>query len=416
MVMLSHLRHFALVDARQRHTQVADFAVALLEGDYPPVTHLFFHTPDKQLLALPWGAVRTVDWRARQITIADLAAGQEAPPESLRHTVLLSHDILDALILDLQNRRATRANDLWLEEGDGKLLLRAADTGVWAVLRRLSRGRYGQVQTGGLADWKYIEFLRGDPHAVRAGAGYHRRITRLPSGEIAHLTDLLPYPHAAELLTLLPDPIAADTLEALPRTRQLQIFEELEEDQGLRLLELMAPDIATDLVSCLNPQTARRYLNQLSRRQSERIMELLLYPADSAGGIMTNDVVRLPARLTVKEARQALHNQLRGPDFVYFIYVVEDEKTRRLRGVLTLRHLLIAEEERRVEEIMNAYLIILPAFEPVRAVAYRVINSHLAALTVVGQEGRLLGVVTVDAAVTRVTPESWSAQAPRIFS
>jgi magnesium transporter len=416
MVMLSHLRHFALVDAHQRYTQVADFAVALLEGDYPPVTHLFFHAPDKQLLALPWDAVRTVDWRARQITIADLAAGREAPPESLRHAVLLNHDILDALILDLQNRRATRANDLWLEEGDGKLLLRAADTSVRAVLRRLSRGRYGQVQTSELVDWKYIEFLRGDPHAVRAGAGYHRRITRLPPGEVAHLTDLLPYLHAAELLTLLPDPVAADTLEVLPLTRQLQIFEELDEDQGLRLLELMAPDAATDLVSCLSTRTARRYLNLLSPRQSERIIELLRYPADTVGGIMTNDAVSVPAGLTVKEARQALQNRLRGPDFVYFIYVVEDEKTRRLRGVLTLRYLLIAEEERRVEEIMNSYLIILRPLEPARAAAYRVINSHLAALPVVGQEGRLLGVVTVDAAVTRVAPESWSAQAPRIFS
>ncbi|HEV8711918.1 MAG TPA: CBS domain-containing protein, partial [Candidatus Binatia bacterium] len=100
----------------------------------------------------------------------------------------------------------------------------------------------------------------------------------------------------------------------------------------------------------------------------------------------------------------------------YFLYVVEDEKSRRLRGVMTLRDLLIAEEGRRVEEIMNSYLIILHPFESARAGAYRVINSHLAALPVVGQEGRLLGVVTVDAAVTQVAPQSWSAQAPRIFS
>ncbi|HEV8717383.1 MAG TPA: hypothetical protein VGX03_31755, partial [Candidatus Binatia bacterium] len=304
MVMLSHLRHFALMDAHRRHTRVADLAVALLEGDYPPVTHLFFHAHDKRLLALPWDTVQTIDWRARQITIANLAEGQEISAESLKHTILLGHDILDALILDLQNRRVTRANDLWLEEQDGHLLLRAADTSVRAILRRLSYGLYRQVQASVLADWKYIEFLRGDPHAVRAGAGYHRRITRLPAGEIAHLTDPLPYLHAAELLTLLPDPIAADILEALAPERQLQIFEELEEDQGLRLLELMAPDIAADLISCLTTQSARRYLNQLSARQSERIIELLRYPEDTVGGIMTNDLIRMPARLTVQEARQ----------------------------------------------------------------------------------------------------------------
>jgi len=118
----------------------------------------------------------------------------------------------------------------------------------------------------------------------------------------------------------------------------------------------------------------------------------------------------------VREARRLLHDQLKGPDFVYFLYIVEDEDTRRLRGVMTLRDLLIAEEERRVEEIMNSYLVLLHPLESARAAAYRVINSHLVALPVVGEEGRLLGVVTVDAAVAQIAPQSWSGQVPRVFS
>jgi Mg/Co/Ni transporter MgtE len=238
----------------------------------------------------------------------------------------------------------------------------------------------------------------------------------LPSGEIAHLADALPYLHAAELLTLLPDPIAADTLEALTLERQLQIFEELAEEQGLRLLELMAPDLAADLVSCLATPTARRYLTQIAPSQSERILELLRYPADTVGGIMTNDVLRVPVGLTVQDARRALHDQLQGPDFVYFLYIVEDEDTRRLRGVMTLRDLLLAEDERQVEELMNSYLVLLHPLEAARAAAYRVLTSHLAALPVVGEAGRLLGVVTIDAALAQVAPQRWRGQAPRVFS
>jgi hypothetical protein len=105
MVMLSHFWHFTLVDAHHRHAKIADLAVALPEGDYPPVTHLCFYAQNKQLLALPWDAVQSIDWRVRHITIADLAAGLEVPLESLTRPVLLSQDILDALIIDLQNRR-----------------------------------------------------------------------------------------------------------------------------------------------------------------------------------------------------------------------------------------------------------------------------------------------------------------------
>lgn len=138
--------------------------------------------------------------------------------------VLLSDGILDALVLDLQNRRATRANDLWLEENDGNLLLHSADTSFSAMLRRLTGGRLGGIAKNALCDWKYVEFLRGDPEAVRSEAGQHLRISRLPAGEIARLTDSLPYLHAAELITLLADSKAAHTLEAMSPERQLQVF------------------------------------------------------------------------------------------------------------------------------------------------------------------------------------------------
>ncbi len=224
-------------------------------------------------------------------------------------------------MLDLQNRRAVRANDLQLEEVDGQLQLKAADASVNAILRRISFGLYNHVAEHGLYDWKYVEFLRGNPQAVRSGAGYHLRITRMPPGEIAQLTNFIPYLHAAELLTLLPDPLAVKTLEVMPIERQLQVFEELEEEQAVRLLALMAPDAAADLIGRLQTDWMKRYLEKIPRPQSQRIVELLRYPADSVGGIMTNDVVYLPADLTVAEAREQLRERFLYTDFVYLIWV-----------------------------------------------------------------------------------------------
>ena len=415
MVMLSALRHFHLVDGYQRRVRLLDLAVALRDADYPPVTQLFFRQ-DAEHRSLPWDAIQSIDWRARQIQVADLEAGLAVSPESPKVGVLLQRDILDALIIDLQNRRVTRANDLWLEEQEACWLLAAADTSARAIVRRLSRGLYGQVKKSTLYDWKYIEFLRGDPQAVRSGAGYHRRITRLPSGEIARLTNFLPYLHAAELLILLPDPLAADTLEVMAPARQLQVFEELEEAQALRLLALMAPDVAADLVGCLDVYLAQRYLNRLPKHYSEHIVDLLRYPKDTVGGIMTNDIVTAPASLTVQEARHALHERLKEPDFVYFVYIVEDEKTQRLCGVITLRDLLVGDDECLLRDIMQPYLVTSHPLEPAHQVAYRLIDSGLAALPVVGHNGQLLGAITVDAAVAQVAPTSWRTQAPRVFT
>ncbi len=415
MVMLSQLRRFDLVDARRRHAKLVDFAVALLEGDYPPVTHLIFRRANKQKEVLPWAAVQSLDLPARRVRVADLDAGRPESSKPIKDKALLRQDIMDALVLDLQNRRATRANDLWLEEENGQLLLRAADTSARALLRRLSQGRYGG-RSSALYDWKYIEFLCGDPKAARNGAGHERLIARLPPGEIARLCNPLPYLHVAELITLLPDPIAADTLEAMMPERQLQVFEELDEKLALRLLAQMAPDIAADLVGRLQTSTTRRYLERLPREQSERIIDLLRYPEDTVGGIMTNDVVFVRGSLTVAEARHELRERLKGPDFVFLIYVVDEDERRHLRGWISLRNLLTADDRQKLEEIMDRYVTTLHPLEQAGEAAYRVLNSHLAGMPVVNHEGRLLGVVTVDAALTRVAPPGWSVQLPRVFS
>jgi CBS domain-containing protein len=365
---------------------------------------------------VPWDAVRSIEWRAREIRITDLEDSSPVHSEPVDDEALLCIDVLDALVLDLQNRRATRANDLCLEEEDGKLLLRSADTSLSAVLRRLTRGRYSHVSKRALYDWKYVEFLRGDPQAARHEAGKHLRITRLPPGEIALLTNQIPYLHAAELLILLPDPLAADTLEAMLPQRQLQVFEELDEEQATRILALMAPDNAADLVGLLNVEEMQRHLHNLPKQKSERIIELLRYPEDTVGGIMTNALITAPRNLTIREARETLREKLKEPDFVFYVYAVESEESQKLSGLLSLRNLITEEDDRKLEDIMDPFVSTLNPLDSAVTAAYRVIDSGLVAMPVVGQDGKLVGVVTVDVAIEQIAPGRGATGQLRIFS
>jgi magnesium transporter len=416
MAMLSKLWHFRLLDNAEARYSLADIAVALLESDYPAVTGFLYRNSEGEQMMLPWRAVKGIDWRRGQINVSNFDSAQSVTKESLRKVVLLRRDVLDALVLDLHNRRATRANDLWLEEANGKLLLKAADTTSLAILRRLSRGLFGSGPSRAPYDWKYIEFLRGDPQAVRNGAGYHMRIKRLPPGEIAGLCSLLPYLHAAELLTLLPDEVAADTLTAMLPDKQVQVFGELEDEQAVRLLARMKANDAANLLRRLTVESAKSFLKQLPKARSEKVIDLLRYPEATVGGIMTNDMVTLILDQTVREALLRLRDHLKQTDFTHFLYVVESEANRVLRGTTTLQDLIVADEEHRLNKIMNIYVMTLDPLEPADAGAYRVLDSHLAAMPVIGREKQLLGIVTVDAAVMRVAPQSWRVQAPKIFS
>jgi CBS domain-containing protein len=414
MVMLSEFLSFRVIDDNGESANLIDLVISQLDKDYPLVTHLVYRQNRRSQRVVPWDTVKGIDWANHEIKLNDY--GQAQDMDTLGQVVQLQRDVLDALILDLQNRRATLANDLWLEEDAGQLRLSAADTSARAILRRLTRGRYQGINRRILYDWKYVEFLRGDPQAVQAGEGYHRRIIHLPPGEIAHLTAAVPYLHAAELLQLLPEQLAADTLEVMSPEGQLQVFEELEGKFALLVLQHMAPDLAADIIGRLDIKAAQHYLNRLPKKSGERIVDLLKYPEHTVGGIMTNDVVTVSPKLKAGEARSALRERLKEPDFVYFLYVVDDQAPHKLRGVVSLRYFLMAEDDQTIEEIMNPYLITLAPFESSQEAAYRLLNSQLAALPVVGAKGQLLGTVTIDAAVSQVAPRSWRAQAPKVFS
>ncbi|HEX5500402.1 MAG TPA: CBS domain-containing protein, partial [Thermomicrobiales bacterium] len=132
--------------------------------------------------------------------------------------------------------------------------------------------------------------------------------------------------------------------------------------------------------------------------------------------IMTNDEVTVCSGLTVAEARSSLRDRIRGPDFVYFIYVVDHERERRLRGVLTLRDLMSADAGRAINDLMTRDLITVAPSDTATAAARRVLESQLLALPVIDDDRRLLGVVTVDAAIERVAPSRWRSEAPRLFA
>lgn len=428
MIAWSELRNFGVVAPGAGPGRLLDAAIEDPEADNPCVSHLRARLPGGPPTWLAWAAVAAVDWDRREIRLAEppsAAPGAEPPPDNPH----LEAEVLDALVIDLEQRQLTRANDLWLEPHAGRLQLCGVDTRLSALLRRVLPGRRAPQPGDEVRPWKYVEYLRGDPaYAGALKAGWARvpaaggrlgeagRITHLPAGEIASLTFGLPYLHVAELLSRLPPGLAADTLESLPAARQLQVFEELPEPQALRLLALLAPDVAADLVGRLATELARAYLNRLPRQAAERIIELLRYPEDSVGGIMTNDIVWAPAGLTAGQARDQLRDRLKEPDFVYFVYVVDNPDDRRLLGVISLRDLLVAEDNLPLAEAMNPYVLTLGPLDNPRVAAYRLLEAQLAAMPVIGQHGRLLGTVTVDAAVAQVAPRQWSTQAPRVFS
>jgi Mg/Co/Ni transporter MgtE len=155
-------------------------------------------------------------------------------------------------------------------------------------------------------------------------------------------------------------------------------------------------------------------IERLPKARSAQLVELLRYPEATVGGIMTNDLVTLAFDQTIRDARLRLQERLKQKDFAHFVYVVESESSGVLWGTTSLQDLIVAGDQQHLPEITNVYVTTLDPLGSADAGAYRVLSGHLAALPVVGRDKKLLGIVTVDAAVMQVAPQSWAALAPKV--
>jgi len=229
------------------------------------------------------------------------------------------------------------------------------------------------------------------------------------AGHETALRELLEQLHPADLAEVLEELDEADraaTLQALDAERAAMAVEALDVDDQVVVLRLldrrrvseilshMSNDDVADLLGDLPPEEAGQFLGLMEREEARDIRELLQYPEDTAGGIMTTEFVSVPAVATAAQTIDLLRRLAPDAETAYYVYVVDEQG--RLAGVLSLRDLIVAPPETSVGAIMNPNVISVTADTDQEEVARQVSKYDFLAMPVVDAERRLLGIVTFD--------------------
>ena len=219
-------------------------------------------------------------------------------------------------------------------------------------------------------------------------------ISALTPPEIRTVVDLLFEGHrAASTLIELPPELLPQVFDALGDERLAQILARLELDDMLEFVEWLDPERRGSIISRL-PESAREDL-----RKSE------LYPADSAGRVMTTRFVALDKNMTAEEAIERIRaTGVADDEAILYLYVI-DEKSRLL-GVVPLRRLVASSPDRRCAEMMVTEPVSVPATADQEEVAQLVTRYNLLAVPVVDDEQRILGVITVDDVIEVINEEA----------
>ncbi|MBA2569648.1 MAG: magnesium transporter [Chloroflexi bacterium] len=396
--------------------KVADLIVAL-GSPYPPVTGLVM-TSGRRRTFLPWTSVDSFD--AAGATLAthtlDIDRFEQRPNE-----LLLFQDLQDKQIVDIDGRKVVRINDLRLDHIEGRLHLVAVDVGAAGLLRRL--GMEGPFRTIArnlrlgvperYIDWEDVDPLESSIASIRLRVP-HAGLRELHPADLASIIDELAPRDRAGILAALDDEAAADAIEEMEPDTQVEVLEDLAPERAADILEEMSPDDAADLVADLSEAARREILPLMERDEAEEVAQLLGYPEDSAGGIMTTEFVAIPETLTAIQTIERLRELEPDAETIYYIYVVDDDG--RLTGVLSLRDLIVARPDAAVRDFMIPEPVAVGLLTDHEEVAQVVARYNLLAVPVVDDENRLAGIVTVDDAIDTVLPTAWKRRLPKLFS
>ena len=196
----------------------------------------------------------------------------------------------------------------------------------------------------------------------------------------------------------------ADFFLQLNAHDQSNLLLRLPEDQRHVWMRLLPPDDAADLIQEASPARHNDLLALLDEPTRKEVCALLAYKEDEAGGLMSPRFARLRPDSTVDEAISYLRRQAGTLETIYYAYVLDHDQ--HLLGVVSLRELFSAEPDKLVRDIMHTRLVSVPEGADQKQVADVVRDSRLLAVPVLGDDRRMVGIVTVDDIVDVVEEEA----------
>mgnify|MGYP001074431049 CR=1 FL=1 len=321
--------------------------------------------------------------------------------EESENGLLLVENILDKQIVDLNGRKLVRVNDVRLATLPAGTFAIAVDIGIEGLLRRI-----GFVQPmkkllnlfrinipAKFILWDDVQAIDYSNLNIRLSKSYAKLHTLHPS-DIADILEDLGKKSSMSVFSSLDEEKAADVLEELETHAQIHIVENLPVDKAADVLEKMPADEVADILDELEDEKAELLLKEMDTESSQEVRELLEYPDNSVGSLMSTDFISFKPGTTVEAVIEELRIKKPEPSELYNLFVTE--KNDELIGTFNLRDLVIAAPNSLVRDIMKKDPLFLYDNQRVQDIAELVSKYNMLAVPVVDRNEQLQGMVVVD--------------------
>ncbi|MCL2089047.1 MAG: magnesium transporter [Oscillospiraceae bacterium] len=232
----------------------------------------------------------------------------------------------------------------------------------------------------------------------------HELTVKMNTVDIADAFELLSKEKIVGMFRLLPKSIAADVFSYIIPEKQQIIVEALTDTEAGRIIDELFVDDAVDFIEEMPANVVKHVLQTVNADKRKIINQLLQYPEDSAGTIMTTEYVDLRENHTVKEAFDYIRKTGVDKETIYTCYVIRFDKV--LLGAVSAKTLMLADPSDKIGDIMDTHLILAQTTDDQEEVSALFTKYGLISLPVVDKEQRLVGIVTVDDIVQIIEEET----------
>ncbi len=231
-----------------------------------------------------------------------------------------------------------------------------------------------------------------------------KQLSEMNPADIAQILDEIPEKELPVVFRILPKELAAEAFVEMDSDMQRLLIEVFSDKELREVLDELFMDDTVDIIDEMPASVAKRILKQTDSQTRKMINKLLAYPDDSAGSIMTTEYVDLKRDMTVEEAFDRIREIGLDTETIYTCYVTD--KSRHLKGIVTVKELLLNSRSAKIIDIMEENIIFANTLDDKEQVAGQFEKYDLFALPIVDNDNRLVGIVTVDDAIDVIQEEA----------
>lgn len=219
-------------------------------------------------------------------------------------------------------------------------------------------------------------------------------VSSLQPFDVSEIIEALSHAEQLTFVSILPVEAAAEALEYLDPEIQYRILHHLDEKVAIPLLKQMSSDVVVDLLLSIHPLQAEALKNWLPDEYRKRIDHLMTFPENTAGSLVTVDYIAVRKGWSVQQTIAHIRKVGRDAEIISYIYVVDAHGI--LQGVVSLRDLIMADPDTRLEKLVNPDVISVKADTDQEEAAQILSQYAFLALPVIDDTGRLIGIISVD--------------------